>query len=218
MKETIYSIILISMLILVNQLNALFFYMNEGETKCFFEEIPDDTLIFGKYKVQMPDKITNEYNLTSTGVGILIEIHDPMKVIFLSKVYQGEGRFSFTSYQPGVHKICLNSKSGKWYSRSKLHVDLEMKIGENAVDYNKIATEQKLTDFEIRVRKLLNQVDQITKEQNYQRYCETLFRKISESTSQLVFWWSAIHLFVILIIGLIQLEYLMRFFLAKKLV
>ena len=217
MKKIIYHI-LISILFLLNKINTLHFYVDEKETKCFFEEIPEETLVFGKYKVQMLDKKTNEYNITSSSVGILIEIQDPLNEIFLSKVYQREGRFSFTSYLPGVHKICLNSNSTKWFGGSTLRIDLEIKIGENALDYNNIASKEKLTDFEIRVKKLLNQVDRIIKEQNYQRYCETLFRKISESTSRRVFWWSTVHLFVISTIGFIQFEYLMRFFLAKKLV
>lgn len=29
--------------------NALYFYMGEGQTKCFFEELPKDTLVVGAY-------------------------------------------------------------------------------------------------------------------------------------------------------------------------
>lgn len=29
--------------------NALYFYMGERQTKCFFEELPKDTLVVGAY-------------------------------------------------------------------------------------------------------------------------------------------------------------------------
>lgn len=29
--------------------NALYFYMGEKQTKCFFEELPKDTLVVGMY-------------------------------------------------------------------------------------------------------------------------------------------------------------------------
>lgn len=34
--------------------NALYFYMGEGQTKCFFEELPKDTLVVGAYHLPQP--------------------------------------------------------------------------------------------------------------------------------------------------------------------
>ena len=42
-------------------------------------------------------------------------------------------------------------------------------MGEHANDYQQIAAKDKLTELQLRVRQLLDQVEQITKEQNYQR-------------------------------------------------
>lgn len=50
-------------------------------------------------------------------------------------------------------------------------VHLSMHIGENANDYQEIAARDKLTELQLRIRQLLDQVDQISKEQNYQRVC-----------------------------------------------
>ena len=35
------------LLTLVSPINALYFYMNSGTPKCFFEELPKDTLVVG---------------------------------------------------------------------------------------------------------------------------------------------------------------------------
>ena len=44
-----------------------------------------------------------------------------------------------------------------------------MSIGEQAVDYSQVAAKEKLTELQLRIRQLLDQVEQITKEQAYQR-------------------------------------------------
>ena len=70
---------------------------------------------------------------------------------------------------PGEHVICLYSNSTAWFGGGNLRVHLDIEVGEHAVDYNELAGKEKLTELQLRVRQLLDQVDQISKEQNYQR-------------------------------------------------
>jgi hypothetical protein len=53
-------------------------------------------------------------------------------------------------------------------------VHLDISIGEHAVDYAQIAAKEKLDELQLRVRQLLDQVEQITKEQAYQRVSNQL--------------------------------------------
>ena len=46
---------------------------------------------------------------------------------------------------------------------------MEILVGEHANDYAQIAAKDKLTELQLRMRQLLDQIDQITKEQAYQR-------------------------------------------------
>ncbi len=55
------------------------------------------------------------------------------------------------------------------YPPSPQRVHLDISIGEHAVDYAQIASKEKLSELQLRVRQLLDQVEQITKEQEYQR-------------------------------------------------
>lgn len=48
-------------------------------------------------------------------------------------------------------------------------VHLDIQVGEHAVDYANVAHKDKLTELQLRIRQLLDQVHQITKEQSYQR-------------------------------------------------
>ena len=48
-------------------------------------------------------------------------------------------------------------------------VHLDIQVGEHAVDYAHVAQKEKLSELQLRVRQLLDQTEQISKEQNYQR-------------------------------------------------
>ena len=46
---------------------------------------------------------------------------------------------------------------------------MDIQVGEHAINYADVAQKEKLSELQLRVRQLLDQVEQITKEQNYQR-------------------------------------------------
>jgi len=161
---------LCAILMTCTQVNAIFFHIKETEQKCFIEELPEDTLFVAKYKVQMQDPSSEDKFLPTTpGIGMNVEVKDPEDKMILSKMYGAEGRFSFTSQTPGEHTICVRSNSSAWFGGANMRVHLSFEIGEHAVDYGEVATKEKLTELQLRVRQLLDQVEQISKEQNYQR-------------------------------------------------
>jgi len=200
--------------------SALFFHMGETEKKCFIEEIPEETMVTAKYRIQLYDEGAQEYMPSSPGIGMHVEVADPDKKLVLSKFYASEGRFTFTSHLPGEHRVCLSSNSTAWslFAGGKLRVHLEVLVGEHANDYAEIAAKDKLSELQLRIRQLLDQVDQITKEQNYQRYREERFRYTSESTNGRVMYWALIQTVGLLVIGFWQMRHLKSFFEAKKLV
>merc|ERR1712025_1201104 len=169
---------------------GLYFHIGETERKCFIEEIPDETMVTGNYKVQLYDPRTNGFAPSSPEIGMHVEVRDPDDKIILSKVYSSEGKWTFTSQSPGEH----------------------------AINYADVAQKEKLSELQLRVRQLLDQVEQITKEQNYQRYREERFRQTSESTNSRVLWWSLGQTCILLVMGAWQMRHLKTFFEAKKLV
>jgi len=199
---------------------GLYFHMGETEKKCFIEEIPDETMVTGKYRTQLYDDQSNDYMPASPGIGMHVEVLDPENKVVLSKFYASEGRFTFTSHTPGEHHICLHTNSSRWslFAGGRLRVHLEILVGEHANDYAQIAAKDKLTELQLRMRQLLDQIDQVTKEQAYQRYREERFRSTSESTNQRVLWWALLQTVVLLATGFWQMRHLKGFFEAKKLV
>lgn len=106
---------------------------------------------------------------SSAGIGMHVEVRDPDDKVILSRVYAADGRISFTSHAPGEHIICMYSNSTAWFSGSQLRVHLEIQSGEHAIDYANVAQKEKMSELQLRIQQLLDQVEQITKEQNYQR-------------------------------------------------
>lgn len=201
-------------------LEALYFQMGEKEKKCFIEEVPEDTIVTGKYKAQLFDEKTNKFEDSPQGMGMHVEVSDPNKDTMLSRAYGATGKFTFKSAHPGEHSICIHSNSTKWslFAGGKLRIHLDLQVGEHANNYAEIAQKEKLTELQLRVRQLLDQVQMIQKEQNYQRYREEKFRMTSETTNQRVLRWSIVQTVVLVGAGIWQMRHLKGFFEAKKLV
>ncbi|XP_054652505.1 transmembrane emp24 domain-containing protein 4-like isoform X2 [Dunckerocampus dactyliophorus] len=171
---------------------ALYFPIEETQKKCFTEEIPEDTRVVGKYRVQLWDKSDSSFLQASPSLGMHVEIKDADAKVILSRQYGSDDWFTFASRTPGEHQICLHPNSTKMalFAGGKLKVHLDIQVGERANNYPEIAVVDNLTELQLRVRQLQLQVEQILKEQNYQRYREERFRMISKSTNQRVRWWS----------------------------
>ena len=56
---------------------ALFFEMSEKETKCFIEELPEETMVVGKYKTELIDEKANTKSKSKPGLGMHVEVKDP---------------------------------------------------------------------------------------------------------------------------------------------
>ncbi|KAM7121418.1 transmembrane emp24 domain-containing protein 4 isoform 1-T1 [Molossus nigricans] len=172
------------------------------------------------YRTQMWDKQKEVFLPSTPGLGMHVEVKDPEGKVVLSRQYGSEGRFTFTSHTPGDHQICLHSNSTRMvlFTGGRLRVHLDIQVGEHANNYPEIAAKDKLTELQLRARQLLDQVEQIQKEQDYQRYREERFRLTSESTNQRVLWWSITQTVILILTGIWQMRHLKSFFEAKKLV
>ncbi|XP_048072961.1 transmembrane emp24 domain-containing protein 4 [Ursus arctos] len=214
------SVLLLLLALCAGGARGLYFHIGETEKRCFIEEIPDETMVIGNYRTQMWDKQKEVFLPSTPGLGMHVEVKDPEGKVVLSRQYGSEGRFTFTSHTPGDHQICLHSNSTRMalFAGGRLRVHLDIQVGEHANNYPEIAAKDKLTELQLRARQLLDQVEQIQKEQDYQRYREERFRLTSESTNQRVLWWSIAQTVILILTGIWQMRHLKSFFEAKKLV
>ncbi|KAM9982748.1 hypothetical protein ACTFIZ_007276 [Dictyostelium cf. discoideum] len=208
--------LLFMLAIILNFGSAVYFELNGGQTKCFIEENPKDTTVLGKYILE---DITPQQGGYGNQLSLTVKVTDPEKREVLSKTMPSNGRFAFSTQVGGEHKICFSTNTSKWFGPSvKTRLHLEIEGGAGANDYEEIAKVEHLTGIEISLRRLNDRVNQIRKEQSYQKGREIVFRNTSESTNARVMWWSIIQLVVLVLTGVWQMKHLKSFFKAKKLV
>lgn len=199
------------------EVNCLYFYIEETENKCFLQELPSETLFVGHYRCHLYDT-QKKILLNETNVGMHVEVHDPHEKLIFSRWYSTEGRFSFLSHSPGEHTVCLHSNLTEQHAGKKLRIYLDFQTGEHAVSYEKIMKKHNFTEIEIKFQQLMDQVQHIAKEQDYQRYREEMFRGTTECISMRVLLWSIAQTVILVIMGIWQMQHLRDFLESKKLV
>lgn len=203
---------------------ALYFYIDGTTPKCFFEELPKDTLVVGHYTAEEWDDHRQAW-WKHDGISIYISVdeifdHDHRVV---SQRGSSSGKFTFTAAEAGDHKICFtpSSSSGRsnWLSLSApnggIRLTLDMAIGESSAIES--SDKNKLEDIAARVRDLNNRLNDIRREQVFQREREAEFRDQSESTNGRVVRWILIQLAILGVTCAWQLSHLRSFFIKQKL-
>ncbi|NXO64968.1 TMD11 protein, partial [Phainopepla nitens] len=199
---------------------ALYFHIGEREEKCIIEDIPSDTLVVGNYKVQRWDIHKHDFLESAPGLGMFVTVRSPSAEVLLSKLYGPQGTFSFTSYLSGEHIICFQSNSTRFavIAASKLRFHLDIRVGEHFLDESAIQAKEKVNEVSDRLENLIEQINHVMKQQDYEREREEKFRKTSEATNSNILWWAIVQTLILLSVGIWQIKSLRDFFIAKKLV
>ncbi|EOO00365.1 putative transmembrane emp24 domain-containing protein 9 protein [Phaeoacremonium minimum UCRPA7] len=203
---------------------ALYFYIDGTTPKCFFEELPKDTLVVGHYTAEEWDDHRQAW-WKHDGISIYISVDEVFdndhRVV--SQRGSSAGRFTFTAAEAGDHKICFtpSSNSGKsnWLSvlspNGGIKLSLDLAIGETSAIES--SDKDKLEDIQSRIKDLNMRLQDIRREQVFQREREAEFRDQSESTNARVIRWIIIQLVVLGATCAWQLSHLRSFFIKQKL-
>lgn len=205
----------------VPAVSGLYFYVDQNSPKCFFEDLPKDTLVVGKYRAETWDPNTSKWLSTNN-----LQVHITVDEIFdtdhrvVNQKGSSSGRFTFTAADPGEHRLCFKASdpttSDSWFSHpegARLHLDLA--IGETSEIESK--DKEKINDLVQRVRDLNGRLQDIRREQVFQREREVEFRDQSESTNARVVRWTMIQTVVLGATCAWQLSHLRSFFIKQKL-
>ncbi|TPX16921.1 uncharacterized protein E0L32_003483 [Thyridium curvatum] len=244
------------MLALSTVAQALYFYIDGSVPKCFFEELPKDTMVVGTYTAEEFDEQRGVW-WKHDGLSIYISV-DVRRAsaflppsLFLSPLFddntdrtpiappkqetfdndhrvvsnrgQAEGRFTFTAADAGEHKLCFtpssNSGRSSWLSINNpnggVRFTLDLAIGETSAIES--SDKSKIEDIAGRIRDLNARLNDIRREQVFQREREAEFRDQSESTNARVIRWIIIQLVILGGTCAWQLSHLRSFFIKQKL-
>ncbi|KAI1171485.1 emp24/gp25L/p24 family/GOLD [Nemania sp. FL0916] len=203
---------------------ALYFFIDGTQPKCFYEELPKDTLVVGHYHTQEYDDNTQAW-AEHDGITVYISVDEVFdndhRVV--SQRGSSSGRFTFTAHEAGDHRICFtpssNSARQAWlntaYPNGGIKLTLDLAIGESSEIES--TDKGKLQDISQRVKDLNSRLQDIRREQIFQREREAEFRDQSESTNSRVIRWMAVQLVVLGATCAWQLSHLRSFFIKQKL-
>uniref|UniRef100_A0A4W4GIZ8 GOLD domain-containing protein n=1 Tax=Electrophorus electricus TaxID=8005 RepID=A0A4W4GIZ8_ELEEL len=182
---------------------AMYFDLVQQKERCIIEEIPEDTLVTGYFLLEHWDKNHGTFSF----------LHCIQ--VLLMKRFGRYGKFTFTSHSSGQHFLCVKSNSTR-FSVFKVHLDVQM--GEHVIDPSAVKVKDTVKTMEYTMKHLINQIQYISKQQDFQREREETFRQMSEETNGNVLWWAIMQTSILLTVGFYQIRSLKNFLIEKKLV
>ncbi|KAL1752773.1 emp24/gp25L/p24 family/GOLD-domain-containing protein [Schizophyllum commune] len=196
--------------------HAVHFYLDANEKRCFIEELPSNTVVEGEYKATEWSDATQSY-VVNPELGIQVDVEEmetAHKVV--QSIGPPEGRFTFTSHESGDHLICLstNATTSMFASGSHIRMHLDIVVGTTKADVEHDRTH--VSELASKVRDLNVKLEDIRREQQYQREREADYRNLSEATNSRAVWYSVAQLVVLLGTCAWQLRHLKRFFEDRK--
>ncbi|KAL2041150.1 hypothetical protein N7G274_006094 [Stereocaulon virgatum] len=219
-----YFSLLVLTLSFLSSSQALYFYLDGASStpKCFYEELPKDTLVVGHYTALQHTPSTNTFH-SNPDLSITVtvdEVFDNDHRVVNTKGSH-TGKFTFSAADAGDHRICFtpSGAGGGWLTgggaQGQVKLTLDMAIGETSAIES--TDKGKMSEISQKVRDLNGRLQDIRREQVFQREREAEFRDQSESTNARVVRWTLLQLIVLGVTCAWQLSHLRAFFIKQKL-
>jgi len=174
-----------------------------------------DTIVEGHYRALEWSEKTQQY-VENPELGVLVEVdeldtgHNVVRTRGPS-----DSRFTFTSHEAGDHSICLSSTYGAgWFGSTHIRLYLDIVVGHTKADPEHDRSH--VSQLSAKLRDLNQKLEDVRREQQYQREREVNFRNLSEVTNSRAVWYSIAQIVVLLGTCVWQLRHLKRFFEDRK--
>lgn len=116
-----------------------------------------------------------------------------------------DGKFTFTAHEAGDHSICLAPAGA---SSSNTHIKLYIDVVVGSTRPNIDQDRSHVSNLASKIRDLNNKLDEIRREQQYQREREASYRDLSEATNTRAVWYSVLQIAVLVATCAWQLRHL----------
>ncbi|KZW00034.1 hypothetical protein EXIGLDRAFT_723184 [Exidia glandulosa HHB12029] len=196
--------------------SALHFYLDSNEERCFVEELPSDTIVEGHYRALEWDEKSQAYK-TNPELGIQVDVEEMHTGHSVVKTRgPSESKFTFTSIDAGDHSICLSTNYTAGLFQSNTHIRLYLDVVVGAARHDPEHDRSHVNELATKLRDLNSKLEDIRREQRYQREREASFRDLSEATNSRAVWYSVAQIVIVIAVCTWQLRHLRRFFEDRK--
>lgn len=201
------KIVILSLALLTFEVYGLMFDLQPNGRKCLREEVQKDALVTGDYEISEVPGQRTDLKVTDSKGHTLVNNEDKNK-----------GKFAFTTDDYEVFEICFISKVAPNIRGVKHEVELVVKMGLEAKNYETLGEAARLKPLEVELKRLEDLSEAIVQDFAYMRQREEEMRDTNESTNSRVLYFSVLSMCCLVGLATWQVLYLRRFFKAKKLI
>ncbi|CCH43802.1 Transmembrane protein [Wickerhamomyces ciferrii] len=152
-------------LVLVQLVSGLHFYTSPGDTRCFYEELPKDQVVIGKFDAYVNSR-GNEFESDSRlKLSITVDETFDNDHRVVSQKSSSSGDFTFSALDSGEHKFCITPSYSDKTTKIRVFFDLVQAAGET-IDSKRKDEVSVLTN---KVKQLNNMIQEIQNEQKLMR-------------------------------------------------
>lgn len=193
--------------------NALHFYMNPGEVKCFYENLVVGNLVIGDIEgyVKRESMYVEDSELKMT-ISVDESFDSNHRVMNQKNGHSGD--FTFTALDTGEHRICFMPSYPQEDAKLRVFMELDI-VNVQSLDSRRKDDTRSLKQ---RVLQLVRRLEGIRIEQKVIREKEALFRNQSESANSRILLWSTLQILGLVTMCGFQIRYLKNFFVKQKVV
>lgn len=196
---------------LVPVAEAVWLTIPSSGTKCVSEEIQSNVVVLADYYI-----VDDEHAHLHTAT-ISSRVTSPYGNNLHHNENVTHGQFTFTTSEAGNYLACFWI-GGEHQEGAGLTIGLDWKIGIAAKDWESVAKKEKIQGVELELLKLEGAVQAIRDNLIYLKNREAEMREVSEKTNARVAWFSMMSLGICIVVSVLQLLHLKRFFQRKKLI
>ncbi|KAH7824073.1 putative p24 family protein delta-1 [Monocercomonoides exilis] len=179
-------------------------------TRCVIEDVLIDVLLIGNFSVSPKGRSVN-FNLT-----------DPIGNELIYRINVDKASFAITSQHGGDHRLCFTnfftSEEDEKYDQYSTIIDFSLKHGPAAVSF---ANEKETSHgTETKITSSIKTLSDMSKEVNHEiitlREIAEQDNVMSKKTLASVSWLSIISILFTIVLGIVEVIYLKRFFTEQK--
>ena len=174
-----------------------------GETQCFGEDIPINTLYVGEISI----KDARSNNLLS------ITVTDRTSSIIYNKQNAHQDKFSFISTADGPHILCIEN-----LYTIRCVISINIKTGAAAKDYSLVPSVKDFKGSELRLHKIKDSIQEIHKELKHIKENDALLGHITDTIQSRVITYSSLTLILLILLAIVQVLYLKKYLKFKKMI
>ena len=199
--------------LLVAPAEAIYFYVPSGGEKCFGEEAYADAVIHVNYKHE------NQH-----GTVCSISFFDNKGIVLLQRTLQDAAGNVATvvphDAKGGQYKVCIKCPGSRWTANEPQKFRVKIDVGGRSLldGGDGAAKADDLRSVETKARSVLERISTLSRDSEYERVTEAMWREESEKTKSSVRFLHVISIALLVIVTVIQALALKNYFKKEKLV